>query len=276
MIRKLLPLFVAAIMALPVPMQGQTAGMQQTETGAEENKGGVQGTVVNRNGRVPVGDAMLTLYLGDEVVMKGYSSSDGYFSFRNLPDGMYRMTVNASGFVESVVNVTVEGYVKDLMFVSLVPSQIVADIDDSNFAEFDMQDSGYDDTPAILYGNDVYTNIAGYGFSAIRFRNRGYASESQNVYLSGVKMNDALTGYTPFSLWSGLNEAMRSKESTIGVEVSDYGIGGYNGVTNILATPSSVRPGWRFSVLSNSALYRWTTAGRMRSTFPPVLEGTIG
>ena len=40
------------------------------------------------------------------------------------------------------------------------------------------------------------------------------------MYLSGVCMNDALTGYTPWSLWSGLNEAMRSKETTMGLEVS--------------------------------------------------------
>jgi hypothetical protein len=69
-------------------------------------------------------------------------------------------------------------------------------------------------------------------------------------------MNDAITGYSPHSLWSGLNEAMRSKETTVGLETSDYGFGGYNGITNISATPSSVRPGWRFSALTNSALYR--------------------
>ena len=51
--------------------------------------------------------------------------------------------------------------------------------------------------------------VVGFGFSAIRFKNRGYASETQDVYLAGVPMNDALTGYTPFSLWSGLNEESR-------------------------------------------------------------------
>ena len=254
--RKLLSLFVMAVFALPVFAQGRPDGMKQTESQPTGHLGGIEGSLISRNGGVPVADAMIVLYQGAEPVLKGYSGSDGYFLFENLPDGIYRMTVSASGFEQAMVDVTVEGYVKDLLLVSLVPSQFVADIDDSNFAEFDMEDSGYDDSPAILYGNDVYTNIAGYGFSAIRFKNRGYTSESQNVYLSGVKMNDALTGYTPFSLWSGLNEAMRSKESTIGTEASDYGIGGYNGVTNILATPSSVRPGWRFSVLTNSALYR--------------------
>ena len=90
----------------------------------------------------------------------------------------------------------------------------------------------------------------------MRFRNRGYNSETQDVYLGGVRLNDAITGYSPYSLWSGLNEATRSKENVIGNETADFGVGGVNGQTNILGTPSSVRPGWRFSVLSNSALYR--------------------
>lgn len=69
-------------------------------------------------------------------------------------------------------------------------------------------------------------------------------------------MNDAITGYTPYSLWSGLNEATRSKETVNGAEVSDYGFGGYNGLTNIDPMASKVRTGWRGSVLTNSALYR--------------------
>jgi hypothetical protein len=76
------------------------------------------------------------------------------------------------------------------------------------------------------------------------------------VYLAGVKMNDAITGYSPFSLWSGLNEATRTKYTVNGAEISDYGIGGYNGLTNIPVNALSVRKGWRGSVLTNSQLYR--------------------
>ena len=219
--------------------------------------GGVKGTVVNRAGRVPVPNAHITIVKDATAVVDDYAHGDGSFLFDGLANGQYLMTVSASGFLPSQINLTVEGYVKDLIFVSLVAEQRVADVDDSNFAEFDMEDSGYTDTPAILFGaNDPYNNIVGYGFSDVRFKNRGYANESQDVLLAGVRMNDAVTGYSPFSLWSGLNEAMRAKETTIGVETSDYSFGGYNGVTNILANPASVRPGWRFSVLSNSALYR--------------------
>ena len=223
-----------------------------------QSTGGVKGTVVNRAGRVPIADAVIVLSNGGETILSAGVNPDGKFLFEGLENGTYEMTVRASGFNEVKVNVTVEkGFVKDLIFVSMVSDQQIRDVDDSNFVEFDMDDSGYTDNPTILFGStDVYNNMAGYGFSAIRFKNRGYDSETSDVYFSGIKLNDAITGYSPYSLWSGLNEATRSKETTMGVEASDYGIGGYNGVTNILGNPASVRPGWRFSVLSNSAMYR--------------------
>ena len=219
--------------------------------------GGVKGTVVNRAGRAPIANATLTLSQNGEAVETATSDAEGKFLVEGLPNGIYDMTVKADGFLDAHVNVTVEGYVKDLIFVGMVIEQVVTEVDASNYAEFDMDDSGFEDSPSILFeSNDPFTNIASYGFSNIRFKNRGYTSESQEVYLSGIPMNDAITGYSPFSLWSGLNEATRAKETTVGNEVSDYGFGGYNGVTNINGMPSAVRPGWRFSALTNSALYR--------------------
>lgn len=249
--------FLAVSATLAVwPAEAQTV-VSIRERAAATATGGVKGTVVSRSGRTPVAGASIELAEGGDIIVSGTSGNDGTFLFEGIADGMYNMRVSAPGFATAFVNVTIErGFVKNLMFVSLVPSRSVMEADDSSFAEFDMDDSGYSDTPSILFSNDVYTDIVGFGFSAIRFKNRGYSNESQDVCLSGVKMNDAITGYSPYSLWSGLNEATRSKETTIGNEASDYGAGGWNGVTNILATPSSVRPGWRFSVLSNSAMYR--------------------
>ena len=219
--------------------------------------GGVKATVVNRAGRAPIASAVITLSQNGETQATATSDAEGKFLVEGLPNGIYDMKVQAQGFLDANVNVTVEGYVKDLIFVGMVVEQVVAEVDDSNYAEFDMEDSGFEDAPSILFeSNDPFTNIASYGFSSIRFKNRGYNSESQDVYLAGVRLNDAITGYSPHSLWSGLNEAMRSKETTAGTESSNNGFGGYNGVTDISAMPSSVRPGWRFSALTNSALYR--------------------
>ena len=225
---------------------------------AQTPTGGVKGIVVDRSDRSPVSGATVTLGSGGRTIATASTLEDGSFLIEGLADGMYDLRVEAEGFATSNVNVTVDmGYVKDMMFISLLPDRVVAEVDDSSFVEFDMDDSGFTDNPTILYGStDVFANLAGYGFSSVRFKNRGYESESQDVYLAGIKMNDAVTGYSPFSLWSGLNEAMRSKNTTIGMEAAEYGLGHVNGMTNILGNPSAVRPGWRFSVLSNSALYR--------------------
>ena len=225
---------------------------------AQEPSGGVKGTVVNRNGRQPVENARILLMQGAAQVATVTSAQDGTFIIPGLADGSYTLVIEAPEFLESQVQVTVnDGYVKNMFNLSLTAVSQVAEVDDDTFAAFDLDDSGYSDNPTILFGsNDVFNSIAGYNFSSVRFRARGYSSESQEVYLAGVKLNDAITGYSPFSLWSGLNEAMRSKETVNGAEMSDFGFGGYNGLTNIFGTAGEVRKGLRASVLTNSTLYR--------------------
>ena len=225
---------------------------------AQNYTGGVKGTVVSRLSKATIDGADLILYSEGKEVARVKAGQDGTFLIGNLKDGMYDLVIESPDYLQSRVNVTVnDGYVKNMFNLSLTPVAKVAEVDDASFSEFDMDDSGYQDSPTILFGqNDVFNNMAGYNFSSVRFRVRGYSSESQDVYLAGVRMNDAITGYTPYSLWSGLNEATRSKESVNGAEVSDFGFGGYNGLTNIMPMASSVRTGWRGSVLTNSALYR--------------------
>ncbi len=225
---------------------------------AQTYTGGVKGTVVSRLSKAAIDGARLVLYSEGQEVACVKAGQDGTFRIENLKDGMYDLVIESPDYLQSRVNVTVnDGYVKNMFTLSLTPVAKVAEVDDASFSEFDMDDSGYQDSPTILFGqNDVFNNMAGYNFSSVRFRVRGYSSESQDVYLAGVRMNDAITGYTPYSLWSGLNEATRSKESVNGAEVSDFGFGGYNGLTNIMPMASSVRTGWRGSVLTNSALYR--------------------
>ena len=225
---------------------------------AQSFTGGVKGTVINRSDRTAVEGASLVLVRGLEQIATATSDGSGNFLIPDLADGMYDLVITAPDFLETRVNVTVnDGYVKNMFNLSLTPVQVVNEVDVDNLMEFDLDDSGYSDNPTILFGqNDVFNEIAGYNFSDVRFRLRGYASESQDVYLAGVRMNDAITGYSPFSLWSGLNEATRTKTSVNGAEIADWGIGGYNGLTNIPVNATGVRKGWRGSVLTNSALYR--------------------
>ena len=244
MIKKLTLATVALLLSLGLSAQTYT--------------GGVRGTVVSRTDRAPVAGAVLVLYQGTAEVATVTSGDDGRFLIEDLDNGIYDLVIQAPDYLETRVNVTVnDGYVKNMFNLSLTRGAVVSEVDVDNLVEFDMDDTGYGDSPTVLFGqNDVFNNMAGYNFSAVRYRVRGYSSESQDVYLAGVKMNDAITGYSPFSLWSGLNEATRTKYTVNGAEISDYGIGGYNGLTNLPVNALSVRKGWRGSVLTNSQLYR--------------------
>ena len=180
---------------------------------AQTYTGGVRGTVVSRSDRQPVTDAVLVLYQGTAEIATVHSGPDGRFLIEDLDNGVYDLVIQAPDFLETRVNVTVnDGYVKNMFNLSLTRGSVVSEVDADNLVEFDMDDTGYSDAPTVLFGqNDVFNDLAGYNFSSVRYRVRGYSSESQDVYLAGVKMNDAITGYSPFSLWSGLNEATRTK-----------------------------------------------------------------
>ncbi|MBR4660317.1 MAG: carboxypeptidase regulatory-like domain-containing protein [Bacteroidales bacterium] len=220
--------------------------------------GGVKGTVVNRQGRIPIAGAEITLLQKGVTIETCTTAQDGTFLIEGLADGIYDMIVNAEEFIQSRVFVTVDkGFIKDMFFISMTAERVVTITDEDVVSDLDMADASYADNPTIMFdANDVFSSVAGYGFSSVRFKNRGYNSESNDVLLAGIKLNDAITGYSPYSLWSGLNEAMRAKETTLGLDPHFTSLGRYNGVTNILATPYNVRKGWRFSALSNSALYR--------------------
>ena len=225
--------------------------------------GGLKGNIISRTTRTGIQGADIRVYSGTQELTGVVTAEDGSFAVNGLADGRYNLVINAPECLENRVDVMVnDGYVKNMFNISMTSVDHVAEVDEDTFTLFDMEGSGYDDNPVILFGsNDVFNNIAGYNFSSVRFRPRGYTSESQEVYLAGVKLNDAITGYSPFSLWSGLNEATRAKDTTTGAEVSDYGFGGYNGVTNIFGNASNVRKGLRGSVLTNSALYRLRLMG---------------
>ena len=249
--KKLFSIIVLSLLALSAYAQGL---------------GGIKGYILNRTDRSPIAGASLVLDLDGTTVATAKTDSEGKYYFEGLANGSYRIDVSADGFVgTSIFAIVEQGLVRDVMGVSLSEST-VTEVDDDSYTEFDMNDSGYSDTPSILSGgNDPFNAVASYGFSSVRYRARGYASETQDVYMAGVRMNDALTGYGTYSLWSGINEATRSKDAVWGQQTTDVGLGGYNGLTNILGTASSVRKGWRFSALTNSALYRLRLMGTYAS-----------
>lgn len=216
--------------------------------------GGIKGKVVSRNGREAVGNVKVTI----DGVGTATTDQEGNFSFQNLPQGSYTLSFQADDFETLDLIVNVEKNIRDLNNVVVVPTYS-DEMDDSIFTEFDSEEASSDAQalPSSLSASkDLFTNIASYKFSEMRFNLRGYDSQYSDTYLNGIRFNDAMTGYGPWSLWSGLNDATRNQNATSGLQVTDYGIGGISGSSNINARASQMRKGFRVSVTNGNSMYR--------------------
>ena len=217
---------------------------------------GLKGRVLSRDGRVAVGNVAVTI---EGTTYKARTNDNGFFELKGVPAGDYKLSFTAPEFENLDIVVKVENGVKDINAVIVVPKALSSEvIDDAIFAEFDTESSS-SDTPALpsmlSASKDLYNNIASYRFSEMRFNVRGYDSKYTDVYLNGIRFNDALTGYGPWSLWSGMNDATRNQESTAGLNATDYGVGGFAGSTNINARASQMRKGFRASVSGGNQMY---------------------
>ena len=216
---------------------------------------GIKGKVVSRGDRAAIEQVKITLTPGER---QATSDAEGRFRFDDVASGDYTLTFEADDYEPLEIKVRVDKLTKDVRSIALVPVYTEA-FDDSIFAEFDTETANDTQSlPSSLSSSkDVFNNIASYKFGEMRFNLRGYDSQYTNVYFNGIRLNDALTGYTPWSLWSGLNDATRNQENTTGLQAADYGLGGIGGTTNINATASQIRKGLRVSLVNGNSMYRF-------------------
>ena len=173
--------------------------------GAFAQSGGMKGQIVSREGREPIGGVIITI---DQLSRTIKANSRGEFIVEGLEPGQYIMRFEAVDFETLELMVRVKQLVHDMQEVVMVPATMVA-VDNSAFAELDTDVESFGDSqalPQLSASKDLFNNIASYRFSEMRFNARGYDSQYQDVYLNGIRFNDALTSYGPWSLWSGLND----------------------------------------------------------------------
>ena len=80
-------------------------------------------------------------------------------------------------------------------------------------------------------GKNPFYDAANFHFSAVRFRIRGYDGDLNTTYMNGVPMENLDNGFTPYGLWGGLNDILRSRESSLGMQALKYGYGNLGGAT---------------------------------------------
>ena len=84
-------------------------------------------------------------------------------------------------------------------------------------------------------GRDPFHRYAGFNFIAARFRLRGYDSDAFGTLMNGVAMENLDNGFTPFGLWGGLNDVLRNRQNTFGLQANKFSFGNFGGA-NFLDT----------------------------------------
>ena len=228
-------------------------GLAQVPAVAQNEAGHLKGKVIARTDRQPVDGAKVTVHSPLPVAVY---TSNGEFELPDVPAGQWTLSIEAADFLPVQLQVNVAAnVVTEIHLVTLAPD--VATGLDFAIDDFDTEtsDVGQDLPVTLSASQDVYESVANYNFGVMRFRSRGYDNNTARVYLNGVYLNDAQSGYSPWSLWGGLNDATRNQEGAAAAAVSDYGVGGINGVTNINATASQLRKGLRVSAVNASGQY---------------------
>ncbi|MDR3705974.1 MAG: TonB-dependent receptor [Paludibacteraceae bacterium] len=112
-------------------------------------------------------------------------------------------------------------------------------------------------------GKDPFQVAAGYNLNTFRFKLRGYGNEYDNVYINGVLMNENENGKFVYSLMGGLNDVIRNRESTIGMEASWYSFGNLSQSTNIDTRASQYTKGTKIGLGAGNQSYN----GRLAATY---------
>ncbi len=130
---------------------------------------------------------------------------------------------------------------------TIIAERIVPTFSSSLDALEDENGESQDVSGLLQSSRDVFNSVAGFNFSAARYRIRGYDSENYITTMNGVTLNNAETDRAIWALWGGLNDVTRNQEIKNGISASPYVFGGIGGSSNINARPTAIRKGTNIS-----------------------------
>ncbi len=233
-------LFPALLLLLAQAISAQTITLRGKVLDAENNR--------------PLTDVAVVVSGTGEI---GVTDQNGDFRIEGLRPGKYTLVVSSKGFFPAETNTNVNGNDGPALVINLqrdpaieTPSTPIPTV---TLEEAESESEGAGEVANLLHASrDVFQQAAGFGWSNYRFRERGYDSEQFPLYLNGVAINDPETGIAFFGEFGGLNDVLRLRESSVGLEACNFAFSEVGGATRIDTRASSQRKQIRASyALSN-------------------------
>lgn len=127
--------------------------------------------------------------------------------------------------------------------------------------DIDANNGGGNVSGLLQSSRDVFASTAGFNFFAARFRIRGYNGDKTTIFINGVPTGDAVTGWSQYFKWGGLNDVTRYAETKKWLTTNPYHFGGIGGYSNIDVSATSIRKGFRLSYANANRSYRHRVMG---------------
>ena len=219
--------------------------------------GVISGTVRDADNDSPLSDAA--------VVVSGtgkFTATDakGEFRLEGVPVGSQSVLVTHSGYFPKEIRWSVKAGVNSQeITLQRDPAASITNINDLptvTLEEADTETEGSGDVANLLNANrDIFQQVTGFGWGIFRFRERGYDSEHFPLFLNGVNINDPETGFAVFGEIGGLNDVLRKRESTVGLNPSEFAFSEIGGATRIDTRASNQRKQIRASYAISNRTY---------------------
>ena len=188
---------------------------------------------------------------------------NGRFTITGLTGGVKQLQVALAQFYTLDMEIELaEGETKSLGYIQL-RRESKDDLDTEELIPVfaadieNAEDLQNDNISGILSASrDVFVQTAAFTFGAARYRMRGYDSENTQMILNGVPMNELENGRLFWAQWGGLNDVFRNRTVTTGLNSSNFGFGGFGGLTTVDTRASTQRKQTRISYASGNRSYR--------------------
>lgn len=229
---------------------------------AQKDKALVKGKLVSEATGQPLADVEVEL---PTLKILQHTDPDGSFSFSQVPYGSYQMQVGNGFILSETVNISVDQEVVDIGEVKATPNEAstsfqsgqlptVALEDESSSAD----DDGVSDqsvSGVLTASRDPFLSAAAYTFGPLRYQLRGYQRDQLDVFMNGIPMNDAESGFAIWGNWGGLNDVFRNQSVTFGLQPAEAGFGGLSGTTSLDASAAAQRKQIRVSYSLSNRTY---------------------
>ena len=189
---------------------------------------GIKGKIIDAKTQKTLENVVVTL---ENTQLMQLTTSDGIFSFYTVAPGNQLLLLHSQGFKDILLSVVItKDQMLDLGPILMEDNQMIEQQTGLiTLLESDLSDdnSGSESTSGLLQSSrDAFQQAAAFNWGQARFRIRGLDSQYAITTINGVTMNKLFDGRPQWGDWSGLNNAVRNQEFTVGSFPSDYVFGG--------------------------------------------------